>query len=187
MKNEEYLDVVDENDNIIGKETRSEIHSKGILHREAHVWFCTPKREIIFQKRSATADTYPNLLDATVGGHVELGDSYEKTAIKETFEETGIHIKSEDIIFMLKMKRNSFDKVTLKKNYAFKGEYIYIFEGKISELKIEDGKGVGFEAWSIKRLLSLDESDKKKFTFGSNQEVWDFFSKIDTFLLNKYN
>ena len=38
MNYDELLDVVDENDNIIGRDKRAVIHSKGLLHREVHVW-----------------------------------------------------------------------------------------------------------------------------------------------------
>ncbi|EKD96007.1 MAG: Dimethyladenosine transferase, partial [uncultured bacterium] len=90
------LDIVDENENIIGEDSRENIHKKGLLHREIHVWFYTPKDEIIFQLRGKDKVTRPDLLDATVGGHVELGDSYEDTAIKEVYEETGVKLTSTD-------------------------------------------------------------------------------------------
>jgi isopentenyldiphosphate isomerase len=87
---EEILDVVDENDNVIGQEPRSKIHREGLFHREVHVLFITPNKEIIFQKRGINKDSYPGLLDATVGGHVSQGETYETAALKEMEEETGI-------------------------------------------------------------------------------------------------
>ena len=83
----EMLEVIDENDNTVGLETRAKIHQDGLLHREIHVWFVTPQGEIIFQHRAKDKDTYPDKLDATVGGHVEPKMSYEETAIKECKEE----------------------------------------------------------------------------------------------------
>ena len=42
--NMEYLDVVDENNNLIGKnEERNIIHEKGIWHREVAVWIINEK------------------------------------------------------------------------------------------------------------------------------------------------
>lgn len=63
------------------KKPRENIHNQGLLHREIHVWFYTPKGEIIFQHRAKDKDTYPDLLDATVGGHVEINSDYENTAL----------------------------------------------------------------------------------------------------------
>jgi isopentenyldiphosphate isomerase len=91
-----FLEVVNENDEVVGTESRESIHQKGLFHREVHVLFYTPKGEIIFQHRAKDKDMYPDLLDATVGGHVEIGDSYEATAIKEAAEETGIRVNQEN-------------------------------------------------------------------------------------------
>ncbi|HZJ41249.1 MAG TPA: hypothetical protein VFD16_03225, partial [Candidatus Saccharimonadales bacterium] len=70
------LNIVDANDNIIGERERAEIHRLGLLHREIHVYFLTPDKKFIFQHRAKDKDSYPDLLDATVGGHVEIGDTY---------------------------------------------------------------------------------------------------------------
>lgn len=34
----EMLEVVDENDNVIGLETRTKVHEQGLLHREIHIF-----------------------------------------------------------------------------------------------------------------------------------------------------
>ena len=43
----EMLEVIDENDNVVGLETRAKIHQNGLLHRNPYLVF-TPKSEIIF-------------------------------------------------------------------------------------------------------------------------------------------
>ena len=83
MADNRKLNIIDEDGKIIGEETRENIHNRGLLHREIHVWFYTAKDEIIFQHREKDKDTYPDLLDATVGGHVEIGSDYENTALQE--------------------------------------------------------------------------------------------------------
>jgi len=70
----QILEIVNENDEVIGLENRTKIHTEGLLHREIHVWFITPNGEIVFQHRAKDKDTYPDKLDATVGGHVEPND-----------------------------------------------------------------------------------------------------------------
>lgn len=157
------LNIVDDNDNISGIEDRTTIHEKGLLHREVHVYFITPNHEIIFQHRAKDKDTFPDLLDATVGGHVEIGDSYEETAVKETLEETGVLVKISDLILVKKIRNIIKDEVTDRVNNAFKEEYVYLYNGKIENLKIETGKAIGFEAWPIDRLLSLNDAEKTKF------------------------
>ena len=159
----ELLNIVDNDDKIIGEKTREEIHREGLLHREVHVYFITPNKELILQHRAKDKDTYPDLLDAAVGGHVEIGDSYEQTAIKEAAEETGVEISLDNLIFLSKTKRWSEDKATGKINNAIGQSYIYIFTGELSDLKIEAGKSLGFEIWSSEKLLNISEVDSKKF------------------------
>lgn len=162
----EMLSIVDDNDEIIGERTREEIHRDGLLHREIHVCFITPNKELIFQHRAKDKDTFPDLLDVTVGGHVEIGDSYEETAIKETEEETGVKINASDLIFIDKIKKRSKDEVTGKVNNAFKSVYLYFYKGNLADLKIEEGKSLGFEVWPIDKLFNLSEVEKNKFIRG---------------------
>lgn len=162
----ESLNIVNEEDEVIGIESREKIHQEGLLHREIHVYFITPKKELIFQCRAKNKDTFPGLLDATVGGHVEIGDSYEKTAVKETREETGIEINPEDLILIKKNKGYGKDLATGKINYAFQNRYLYVFKGQAEDLKVEEGKALGFEFWPLEKLLLLDEGERKKFIPG---------------------
>jgi len=157
------LNIVNENDEIVDEATRTEIHQNGLLHRETHVWFYTPKGEIIFQHRAKDKDTYPDLLDATVGGHVEIGQTYEETAVKETEEETGVTLSIKDLLPLKKIKRRSEDLVTNTINNAFKMEYAYLYKGDIKDLRIEVGKILSFEAVPIEKLGHLTEEEGKRF------------------------
>lgn len=160
----EYFNIVDENDNIIGQESRERIHREGLLHQEIHVYFVTPNQEIIFQRRAKDKDTYPNMLDATTSGHVEIGDSYIDTVVKEVREETGLELNKNDFIFSKKvLDNNKKDNRTGKINSAFSENYIYNFSGKLSDLKIEEGKAIGFELWSFEKIKNLSEEEKSSF------------------------
>lgn len=159
----QILEIVNENDEVVGLENRTKIHTEGLLHREIHVWFITPNGEIVFQHRAKDKDTYPDKLDATVGGHVEPNDSYEKTAIKECKEETGLDINPNKLLFLTKMRKESFDEKTGLKNNTIRAQYAYLYEGKVLDLQVEEGKAVGFEVWKIDDLENLSEVDKNKF------------------------
>lgn len=173
------LNIVDEKGNIIGKDTRENIHKQGLLHKEVHVWFHTSKGEIIFQHRAEDKDTYPNLLDASVGGHVEIGENYEESAVKEVEEETGLNIKDIDITLITTTITKNFDPVTETTNHAMRKTFTYRYTGSINDLKVEDGKGLGFEIWLIDDILNISAKDKTKFIpsiFG--KEILDIFRKI---------
>lgn len=158
------LNVVNEKGNIIGQDTRDNIHKKGLLHREVHVWFYTPKGEIIFQLRGKNKVTFPDLLDASVGGHVELNSDYIDTALKEMFEETGIKANKKELHLIKTLRKRAEDPVTGMINNVIRAIYAYEYRGLLSDLKVEGGAAHGFEAWSIEKLLrGLKDDEKKRF------------------------
>ncbi len=86
---EEYLDIVDEQDNVIGRDTRANVHRDYKIHREVHVIVLNSSAEILVQKRAACRKDRPGYYDASVGAHVSTGESYEQSAVRETQEELG--------------------------------------------------------------------------------------------------
>ena len=163
MTDNRKLNIIDEGGKIIGEETRENIHNQGLLHREIHVWFYTPKGEIIFQHREKDKDTYPDLLDATVGGHVEIGSDYENTALQELVEETGIKIEKNNLAFIQMVRSKTFDTATDKTNNVIRAIYAYRYEGKVENLKVEKGKAIGFESWPLEKIFNISDEDKKHF------------------------
>lgn len=159
----EKLSILDEEGNIIGEEYRDVIHQKGLLHGEVHVWCVTPDNELIFQHRAKDKDTYPDLLDATAGGHVDLGETYDESAIKELKEETGLDAEADDLIFLRTEIRKSFDGVTSMTNHPRRSIYLLKRKVDVDELEIEAGKALGFVSFPIEKLLDLDEQEAKKF------------------------
>lgn len=103
---QELFDILDENDNVIGKATRGEVHGNPtLIHRSVAVAVFNRKGELFLQQRSATKDTDPLLWTVSCSGHVELGDTYEVSAIRELKEELGI--KGVSIEFITKFLYHS--------------------------------------------------------------------------------
>lgn len=163
---EAILDVVNENDEIIGSAPRSQIHKEGLLHREIHVWFITPDAKVIMQRRSATKDTYPNLLDVAAGGHVELGASYADTALAEVQEETGLQLGADDLHLLAKKRSCAFDDVTGMTNNVFRHIYAYLFRGQINEMTIEASDAVGFEECTLASMFDPTEDMRENLVPG---------------------
>lgn len=151
-----YLDTVNDNDEITGRELRSAIHRQGLMHREVWVIFCTPDQNVILQKRAPTKETFPDKLDATVGGHVELGQTYLQAAIMETEEEAGTKVQESDLIPLMKLTNISYDEVTGMYNNCFRQIYAHIYNGKASDIPIEEGQAVGFETYPLSKIIAGD-------------------------------
>lgn len=182
----EILEVVDDKDNIIGTETKGKIHEDELLHRVIHIWFITPKGEVIFQHRSKSKDLLPDKLDSTVGGHVEVGATYEETAIKECKEETSIDIDLNKLILLNKTVSAAYNEKWGKFHRNMNAQYVYLYEGQLSDLKVEKDDGEGFELWKIDDLPNLSEKDKNKFIPEIlTEEMFSFFNKAkELFLKN---
>lgn len=91
---DELVDIVDENDNIIGTiNWKDEEYGKYYL-RSASVFLKNSNNEILLQLRSKTSPKYPLHWDLSGAGHVDSGESYENCAKRELFEEVGITIEN---------------------------------------------------------------------------------------------
>lgn len=110
----EFLQGVDENDNLIRAEDRVVVHSSKLWHRGIHVFVYNPKKEMLVQKRSSDKDKYPNRYDCSICGHVISGDSYERTAIRELREELGVRNVVIKPITRFRMPYGSKDNMVCK-------------------------------------------------------------------------
>jgi isopentenyldiphosphate isomerase len=106
---EELVDVVDENDKVIGVATRARLRAEKLLHRGVFVIVLTSDDRIVVQQRSATKDLWPSRWDIGAGGVVSSGESYEVSAQRELREELGIEAEFE----FLGMDRFGSDEVAL--------------------------------------------------------------------------
>ena len=80
---------------------RAAVHRDGDWHRAVHVWVSGHDDEVgpflLMQRRSLAKDTWPGVLDATVGGHYRAGESLAET-LRETEEEIGVIVAMRDLL-----------------------------------------------------------------------------------------
>lgn len=87
---EEWVDLVDRENRVIGRTVRSEVRQKNLLHRGVGILCKNSRGEIYVHKRTDTKDVFPGLYDMFVGGVVASGEDYVVAAQREIAEELGI-------------------------------------------------------------------------------------------------
>jgi isopentenyldiphosphate isomerase len=87
---EEIFDIVNERDEVIGQAPRKEVHARGLWHRAIHVLVFNTRGEVFLQKRSMLKDTAKGKWDSSTSGHVDSGEDYDATAVRELSEEIGL-------------------------------------------------------------------------------------------------
>ena len=86
----ERFPVVDENDQLLGDAPRGEVHGNNLRHRAVHILIFNARGELFLQKRSRWKDRHPFVWDSSAAGHVDAGEEYDKTAVRELEEELGV-------------------------------------------------------------------------------------------------
>lgn len=63
---DELIDVVSNDDVVIGTELRSIVHQYGLQHRGVHVFLVTPDTQLLVQLRSRHKEEFPLALDCSI-------------------------------------------------------------------------------------------------------------------------
>ncbi len=134
----EYFDILDENGNKTGEiKLRSEVHKDGNWHKAIHIWIINDSGDILLQRRCATKDSNPNMLDISCAGHLTAGDNSLSGAIRELKEELNLDIEQEDLQFIKTLKKSSKYTETFINN-EFDDLYILRTNKSIDDMKFQE-------------------------------------------------
>jgi len=89
---EELFDVVDDQDAVVGRAPRREVHARGWRHRAVHVLVFNGAGELFLQKRAQSKDVAPGAWDSSASGHLAAGEDYDAAAVRELAEEIGLRV-----------------------------------------------------------------------------------------------
>ena len=149
---EEFFDIVDDKDNVIGKATRTECHQKAFLHRTIHVLILNSQDELLLQKRSPTQELAPSHWTSSVGGHVNFGETYQEAASREMEEELGIKTELEEFSKILSANQGHNQLIT-----AFTATHEGPFNPDTKDVELTEFVKIG----RVKREIRLST---RKFT-----------------------
>lgn len=89
----EIFDVVDEDDNVIGKATRKEVHKNKLIHKCVMFFIFDKKRRIFITQRTKNKEFFKEYWSIALGGHVNAGETYDEAVVRELKEEANIDEK----------------------------------------------------------------------------------------------
>ncbi|GAA2413488.1 NUDIX domain-containing protein [Streptomyces pulveraceus] len=87
---DEILDIVDENDVVVGRAPRGEATARGLRHRCAFIEVRDAEGRLFVHRRTPGKLLFPSRYDMFVGGVVGAGESYDEAALREAEEELGV-------------------------------------------------------------------------------------------------
>ncbi len=166
---EEVLDVVDENDRVIGKDTRFNIHHSKSWHRGIHVIILNGKGEMLLQMRGPEQDKYPNTYDLSVSEHAKAGESYDQAAKRGLSEELGIKDAKPRKLLHLKMEYGPFDRsITVLYELKYDGEII-----------VDDKETISVSYLPVDEVKRMLKAEKEKFAYWA-YEIIKWYFGLDT-------
>lgn len=152
---DELIDILNNKGEKTGETClKSEAHKKGIYHASVHIWIFDEAKNVLIQKRAANKDTFPNLWDISVAGHISTGEEPLTSALREVNEEIGMQLLKEQLHFI-----GTFKKRVHHHSHLIDNELHHIYmcqvEFNIDTLKIQK------EEVSALQAIKLNELTKK--------------------------
>lgn len=139
------MDVVDDQNKVLGRDTKENIKTKKLNYRVSHIWLFDAQGQLLICRRPAQSTTYAGLWTSSAGGHVKAGESYQQAAVREAAEELGVLLLLEHA-FTLEYHHP-------RGNSVFIGLWFSQNQEKLSRLSFDQREIIEFRFISITALL----------------------------------
>ena len=95
------IDIFNANLEKLGQMDRRQAHYEGQWHRTFHCWLyrASPAPQILLQMRAPRMKNFPEKLDVSAAGHLEVGED-PIDGLREIREELGIEVKQEALLYL---------------------------------------------------------------------------------------
>ena len=144
MAEEEWLPLVNDQGEIIGKAPRSACHKgEKLLHPVVHLHVFNHQKHLYLQKRPMTKLVQPGKWDTAVGGHMSVGETLETALRREAWEEIGLTQFSAKLV------------KTYRWNSEIESELVYMFiTNDFKSIHLHSEEVVEGRFWTPKQIES---------------------------------
>ncbi len=155
------IDIVNENDEVIGQDDSSNQGKLGFISRNVIVFIQDQDGLYVICKRAANKDVEPNCYDASVAGFVNSGETYDQAAQRELWEELRVTCKLKQLdVFYHEFPYNDM----IRKHWTG------VYYGRTSDPITLSNEHSGFEKKSFEELRLAIERTPENFSVGFRQE-----------------
>jgi len=180
----EYLDVYNENHEMIGTFPRNEVHEKGMWHNTIHCWLYDKDGNVYFQVRSDAHKLY-----TTASGHVQAGETLQEAFGREVKEEIGIDVdyNNAELIDVVTWVMDKEKNGKLIKDRAFANIHLLLIDDRDYRFHFNDGEVIGIGRVKASDTLKLfnNEINNIEGIFINNENIKNkrIFTKDDFLLM----
>lgn len=99
MPETEWVDLVDLDNQVVGRAPRHQVRAQNLPHRGIGVLVKNSQGQVYVHQRTAHKDLFPSMYDMFVGGVVGSGEDYLEAARREVEEELGVESRELEFLF----------------------------------------------------------------------------------------
>ena len=160
---DELIDILTPVGEFFGKTAlKSKAHKEGLWHASTQIWIYTPKGEILIQQRAACKDTYPNLWDISIAGHLSAGDNAISASIREINEEIGVSTSAEALQFLKTIKTSKQPSKKIQDN-EFNHLFLCCMPVDLKKLQLQTEEVSDVKLIALEEFQDLLKNDPKNF------------------------
>jgi len=146
----EILDLINEENKVIGQASRKEVEEKGLLYRCAGIYVKIGEK-IVIQQRSHNKKVRP-LNYSIVEETVKTGETFEEAAVRGVKEELGLEVQALKELGVIHIRDKEYNDNFLLKVFLLKGVGKLVFDS----IEVEN-----IELKSMEEIEELISSEKK--------------------------
>lgn len=155
------IDIVNENDEVVGQCSLVEKHEHGYITRNVAVFIQDSDGKFIISKRALTKSVEPGLYDVSVCGHVDAGENYMTAALRELEEELGITAPLQEL-------------AVFYREFPYKGilmkHFTWHFRGRSDSPIVLSDEVAEYHKFSPEELLTRFHEQPELFTYSFAKE-----------------
>lgn len=155
MSIDELVDIVNDNDEVIGQISKHQAHEQGVLHRTVIAEIIDSTGNWTLVKQAADRQDAGQLV-SPVGGHVRAGEAIDEALKREAAEEFGL---TGEFRYRL-IGKKIFNRVVKSRK---ENHYFIIYEIFTDQAPKLNAEAVAFEKFSLKQLKQAIKHNPQKF------------------------